>query len=220
MKLYTYHRNSAGERVRIGLNLKGLPYEYVSVPTLGDAAYRAVNPQGLMPALEVDGRVIAQSTAILEYIEERYPEPKLLPGDPILRAEARAFAQLIACDIHPLNNHRVRVFLERELGAREPQVLGWYRHWIAVGFEALEAALARRGKPWKFCSGDAPGWADLHLVPQLGNARRFDCDLGAYPLLTGVESCCVGLDAFRRARPEHQPDYPGPADSAAPRITG
>jgi len=209
MKLHTYHRNSAGERVRIALNLKGVAYEYVSAPTLARGAYLAVNPQGLMPALGVDGRVIAQSTAILEFLEERYPQPSLLPADPLVRAEARAFSQLIACDIHPLNNHRVRVYLQEEMGVGEAQVSRWYRHWIAVGFDALEATLARRPEPWPFCFGDAPGWADLHLVPQLGNARRFDCDLAAYPLLTGVESRCVDLDAFRRGRPEHQPDYPG-----------
>src|SRR5690606_24819731 len=129
------------------LNLKGVTYDYTSAPALGRDAYLAVNPQGLMPALEVDGRVVAQSTAILEYLEERYPEPALLPADPTLRGEVRAFAQLIACEIHPLNNHRVRIFLRDELAASESHILAWYRHWIAVGFEALETALTRRAKP-------------------------------------------------------------------------
>lgn len=207
MKLYTYHRNSAGERVRIALNLKAVAYDYVSAPALGHAAYLAVNPQGLMPALEIDGRIIAQSTAILEFLEERYPAPRLLPADPVLRAQVRAFSRHIACEIHPLNNHRVRVYLQERLGAEEPQVLAWYRHWIAIGFEALEAALARREEPWPFCFGDAPGWADLHLIPQLRNARRFDCDLTGYPRLTEIESRCNELDAFHRARPEQQPDF-------------
>jgi len=208
MKLYTYHRNSAGERVRIALNLKGLTYDYVSVPALGWDAYRAVNPQGLMPALEVGGRVVAQSTAILEYLEERHPEPRLLPDDPILKAQARAFGQLIAADLHPLNNHRVRVFLTKELNVSEPQVRHWYGHWVAVGLSALEVTLERRPEPWPFCFGQEPGWADLHLVPQMRNARRFECDLTAYPHLRAVEARCFELDAFRLARPEHQPDHP------------
>jgi len=210
MKLYTYHRNSAGERVRIALNIKGLPYEYISVPALGWDAYRTINPQGLMPALEIGGHVVAQSTAILELLEERYPEPRLLPADPMLRADARAFGQLIACDLHPLNNNRVHRFLETEIGVAEAERQRWYRHWVAVGFTALEAALERRREQWPFCFGEQPGWADLHLVPQMRNARRFDCDLEPYPRLRAVDDCCVGLDVFRRAHPQHQPDFPPP----------
>lgn len=209
MRLYTYHRNSAGERVRIALNIKGLAYEYVSVPALGWDRYRSINPQGLLPAMEIDGNIFAQSIAILEFLEERYPDPPLLPADDFLRAEARSFGQLIACDLHPLNNNRVRAFLGKEMGVSEPQILVWYRHWVAAGLAALEAALERRAKPWPFCFGDQPGWADLHLVPQMRNARRFDCDLGPYPRLREVEARCVELDAFKRARPDQQPDYPG-----------
>jgi len=209
MKLYTYHRNSAGERVRIALNIKALAYEYVSIPGLGWDRYRSINPQGLLPAIEVDGHIFAQSTAILEFLEERYPDPPLLPADDFLRAEARSFGQLIACDLHPLNNNRVRVFLGTEMRLSEAQILVWYRHRVAAGLAALEATLDRRAKPWPFCFGDEPGWADLHLVPQMRNARRFECDLGPYPRLREVEARCVELDVFKRARPDQQPDYPG-----------
>ena len=209
MRLYTRWRNSAGERVRIALNLKGLGYEYVAVGSLPPGEYRRLNPQGLMPALQVGGgRVIAQSTAILEYLEETHPEPALLPADPILRAEARAFAQLIASDLHPINNNRVRKYLSERLGAGEEEVLAWYRHWVGLALAALEEALARRRRDRPFCFGDGPGWADLHLVPQMANARRFDCDLSPYPRLLAVDARCAGLEAFRRARPEAQPDRP------------
>jgi len=208
MRLYTQSRNSAGERVRIALHLKGIPYEYVAVPSLPRGEYRRRNPQGLMPALEVEGRIVAQSTAILEYLEETHPAPPLLPADPIGRAEARAFAQLIASDLHPLNNYRVRKYLSTRLGAEERQILAWYKHWAGTALIALEQTLARRA-PSPFCFGEAPGWADLHLVPQLANARRFGCDLSAYPRLLAVEANCVGIEAFRRARPDAQPDFTG-----------
>jgi maleylacetoacetate isomerase/maleylpyruvate isomerase len=207
LRLYTYHRNSAGERVRIALNLKGLAYDYVSAPALG-LQYRGINSQGLMPALEVDGAVIAQSAAILEYLEECHPVPGLLPESRLLRAQARAFAQLIAADTHPLNNNRVHRYLAREVGLDEGQRRRWREHWIAESFAALETTLSDRATPWPFCFGETPGWADLHLVPQLRNARRFDIDLAAYPLLTGIEARCIVLDAFIRAPPERQPDFP------------
>ena len=211
MQLYTRWQNSAGERVRIALHLKGIPYDYVAIGALPRGDYARLNPQGLMPALRVDGRVIAQSTAILEYLEEMYPARPLLPVNPVARAEVRAFGQLIAADLHPLNNLRVRRFLADPLGVPEEGVMRWYRHWIATAFAALEATLATSATP--FCFGNAPGWADLHLVPQMANARRFDCDLASYSLLCAVEARCVTLDAFVRARPDRQPDYPG--DEAA-----
>ncbi len=207
MRLYSYHRNSAGERVRIALNLKGLAYEYVSVPALG-AAYLQINPQGLMPALEIGGQVIAQSAAILEYLEEQHPTPALLPAEPILRAQARAFAQAITADLHPLNNNRVHRYLADAFSLDAAQRRTWYHHWVAVGFTALETTLRDRPRQWPFCFGDAPGWADLHLVPQMRNARRFDCELQSYPLLHEIDARCVGLDAFRRAHPQNQPDFP------------
>ena len=144
LRLHTRAQNSAGQRVRIVLNLKGVPYEYVAIPSLSSEAYRALNPQGLMPALEIDGRVVAQSMAIIELIEELFPEPSVLPGNPILRAEARSFAQLIAADLHPINNQRVRRYLAEVIGADPKQVLAWYRHWVAKTFASLEAMLARR----------------------------------------------------------------------------
>ena len=212
IKLYSYHRNSAGERVRISLNLKGVPYAYVSAPALGDA-YRAINPQGLMPALDVDGRILVQSTAILEYLEERWPEPRLLPADPLLRAEARGFAQVIACEIHPLTVVRARKFLRSDLDADESEVDLWTGHWMGEGLATLEALLGRRPQAWPFCFGEQAGWADLYLIPQLRTARRLGTDLAPYPLLLDVEARCIDHDAFRRARPEHQPDFPKTAQA-------
>jgi maleylpyruvate isomerase len=209
MKLYTQSRNSAGERVRIALHLKGIAYDYVAIPSLPRGDYRRINPQGLMPAVEIDGRVIAQSTAILEFIEETHPNPPLLPADPVGRAEVRGFAQLIASDLHPLNTHRIRRYLGAKLEATEAQILAWYRHWVDLALTALEETFQRRPAESAFCFGDDPGWADLHLVPQLSTARRFGCDLAAYPLLLAVEARCTQLEAFQRAQPEAQPDFEG-----------
>jgi len=208
MKLYSQSRNSAGERVRIALHLKGIDYDYVAIPSLPPGDYRRINPQGLMPALETGGKVIAQSTAILEFLEEIHPSPALLPDDPVARAEVRSFAQLIASDLHPLNNYRIRRYLGAKLGAGEAEILAWYRHWVAVAFGALEETLRRRPQS-PFCFGGAPGWADLHLVPHLSTVRRFGCDLAPYPRLLAVEANCIALDAFRRARPEAQPEFDG-----------
>jgi maleylpyruvate isomerase len=208
LKLYTQSRNSAGERVRIALHLKGIDFDYVAIPALPRGDYRRINPQGLMPALEIDGNVIAQSTAILEFLEETHPSPPLLPADPVERAKVRGFGQLIASDLHPLNNYRIRRYLGTKLGAGEAEILAWYQHWLAVALVALEETLQRCPEA-AFCFGDAPGWADLHLVPQLSNARRFGCDLASYPRLLAVEARCTELEAFRRARPEAQPDFEG-----------
>jgi maleylacetoacetate isomerase len=208
LRLVTRWQNSAGERVRIALNLKGLAYDYVAVGALDAGTYSQINPQGLLPALLIGNEVIAQSTAILEYIEETHPEPALLPADPLPRAQARAFAQLITSDLHPINNARVRRFLEHDLHVDAAGVQDWYTHWLRVSFEALEETLRRRTAPWPFCFGEAPGWADLHLVPQMANARRFDCDLEPYPHLRAIDARCRDLTAFHRARPEQQPDFP------------
>ena len=208
LRLHTRYQNSAGQRVRIVLNLKRLPYEYVAIPSLSSDDYRRINPQGLMPTLEVDGRMVAQSMAIIELLEELFPEPSVLPKDPMLRAETRSFAQLIAADLHPINNNRVRRYLSDVLGADEEQVRAWYRHWVAKAFGSLETQLARRQVQFPFCFGDGPGLADACLVPQMDNARRFGCDLSAYPLLVAIDGACRGLDAFIRAAPEAQPDYP------------
>jgi len=211
VKLYGYFRSSAAYRVRIALNLKGLPYDAVPVHLAREggeqhrAEFRVLNPQGLVPVLEDGGRVLTQSLAILEYLEESHPEPPLLPADAVGRARVRALALQVACEIHPLNNLRVLQYLKQELklddGARER----WYRHWVAIGFAAFEASLAAGGTG-RFCHGDAPGLADACLIPQLFNARRFACDLTAYPRMLAIEAACAALPAFAAAHPARQPD--------------
>lgn len=208
MRLYSRWQNSAGERVRIALNLKGLEYEYVPVGSLSPGEFLRINPQGLMPALEVGKQVIAQSTAILDYLEETHSAAPLLSANPFLRAQARAFAQHITSDLHPINNSRVRQYLSARLHVAEASVQAWYEHWTDLALTALEATLSARSRDWPFCFGDVPGWADLHLAPQMANARRFKCDLSFYPLLRAVDARCQPLEAFRMARPEAQPDFP------------
>ena len=212
MRLYDYFRSSAAYRVRIALNLKGVaPDErtFVHLRMGGQRAqdYLALNPQGLVPALALDeGAVLTQSLAIVEYLDETHPEPPLLPADPIGRARVRAIALSIACDIHPLDNLRVLNYLIGTLGVAREQKDGWYRYWIDVGFEALEKALARDRARGRFCHGDAPTLADVCLVPQMANARRFDIDLSPYPTLMRIESACLALPAFADAAPARQPD--------------
>lgn len=208
MQLFSRWQNSAGERVRIALNLKGIDYEYVPVGSLPRGEYKRLNPQGLMPAMRIGDRVIAQSAAILEYLEETRPDSPLLPSDAVQRAEARSFAQLITSDLHPINNNRIRKYLADELDASEAAVLGWYRHWMEWGLSALETTLKNRREETPFCYGTTPGWAELHLIPQLANARRFDFDVGPFTRLLEIEARCVSLPAFQKARPEAQPDYP------------
>lgn len=210
MKLYTYFRSSAAYRVRIGLNLKGLPYEAMPVhlvrhggEQLGEA-YRAINPSALVPSLEDEGHTLTQSMAILEYLDETHPAQPLLPSAPAERARVRALAQMIACDIHPLDNLRVLRYLVRTLGISEDAKNDWYRHWINEGFAALEAQLARA--PARFCHGDSPTLADCLLVPQVYNAQRFGIDLGPYPHIARVDAACALLPAFIAAHPAQQPD--------------
>lgn len=209
LRLFTRYQNSAGERVRIVLHLKGAPYEYVALSSANRVQYEHINPQGLMPALELDGKVVAQSMAILELIEELFPEPSMLPDDPWQRAQARSFAHLIAADLHPLNNNRVRKLLGSDYGVSDEGLARWYRHWVERAFTALETQLVRRPERSRFCFGDRPGLAEACLVPQMANARRFDCPLDAYPLLGAIDAQCRKLDAFIRARPDNQPDWPG-----------
>jgi maleylacetoacetate isomerase len=208
MRLYDYWRSSAAYRVRIALNFKGLGYEQVAVDLRAGAQrtpeFLAINPQGLVPVLEDDGAVLTQSLPILNYLEERYPEPALLPKDAPGRARSRAIAVAIACEIHPLNNLRVLQYLERDLGLGEAQRLSWYRHWVAEGFGPLEAILA--GSAGAFSVGDAPSLADVCLVPQVYNARRYQCDLAPYPTIRRIDERCREIDAFARAAPERQPD--------------
>ncbi|XKE45593.1 maleylacetoacetate isomerase [Halomonas organivorans] len=209
--LYGYFRSSAAYRVRIVLNLKGLDYEQAPVNLVKgeqrDAAFRAQNPQGLVPMLVTDHGVrLTQSLAICEYLDERHPEPALLPADLEGRARVRALAQLVACEIHPLNNLRVLKHLTGELGLDEAAKLAWYRHWIHEGFTALEAMLNRETGSGDFCHGDSPTLADVCLVPQVYNAERFECHLEAYPRIRRIVANARGLDAFRHAAPEAQPD--------------
>ncbi|WP_129141994.1 maleylacetoacetate isomerase [Modicisalibacter coralii] len=211
MRLYGYFRSSAAYRVRIALNLKGLACEQVPVNLIKgeqrDAAHLARHPQGLVPVLETDdGTRLTQSLAICEYLDERHPAPPLLPADAEGRARVRALAQLIACEIHPLDNLRVLGYLTGELGIGEDARLAWYRHWIAEGFAALETQLAGTPATRACCHGDTPSLADVCLVPQVFNARRFDCDLGAYPTLERIVAHLETLPAFAEARPERQPD--------------
>ena len=210
LTLYSNYVNSAGERVRIALALKGIDYDYVSVREIGIEAYRAINPQGLMPTLSVDGRSFAQATAILEYLEEAYPDPALLPSDPILRAQARGLAQHVTSEMHAIDVNRVRKVLKDDLRVDAEGIRRWQMHWFHEGFKAIEADLARRPHPWSCCFGQTPGWADLHLVPQVHKGlSRFGVDMTAYPLIHGIYQACHDHPAFVAARPENQPDFPG-----------
>jgi maleylacetoacetate isomerase/maleylpyruvate isomerase len=210
MKLYTFWRSSAAFRVRIALNLKGLAYESLAKKFAGDehraADYLALNPQGLIPALEDQGLVIGQSLAIIEYLDETHPEPPLLPADARGRAHVRQMAQGIACDIHPLNNLRVLNYLKGPLGHDAATVDRWYQHWIAAGFAGLEELARRHSGDGRHLYGGRVTLADVCLVPQLYNARRFRCELAPFPTLTAIGAALEALPAFAAARPEVQPD--------------
>jgi len=212
VKLYDYFRSSAAYRVRIALNFKGVTpdertFVHLRMGSQRAQDYLARNPQGLVPALELDDdRVLTQSLAIIEYLDETHPDPPLLPGTPEARARVRAIALSIACEIHPLNNLRVLNYLTGTLGATDEQKNGWYRYWIDVGFEALERQLARERDTGLYCHGDKPTIADVCLVPQLANARRFKIDLAPYPTLVRIETACNKLPAFALAAPARQPD--------------
>jgi len=212
MRLYSYFRSSAAFRARIALNLKGIAYETVCVDLRAPASkqhapeYLAVNPQGLVPALEHDGTTIGQSLAIIEYLEELYPEPPLLPRAPRDRARVRAMALAVACDMHPLNNTRVLGYLRSPLGHDEATVSAWYGHWIAAGFRGLETEAARASGDGRHMFGTTVTLADVYIVPQMYNARRFKCDLAPYPTLRAICAHLESLPAFARAAPELQPD--------------
>ena len=212
LQLYSYFRSSAAYRVRIALNLKGLPFEYIPVHLLKDggqqhaADYQRINPAELVPALVDNGHAMGQSLAIIEYLDETHPAPALLPRDPLGRARVRALAQSIACEMHPLNNLRVLQYLERDLKLGEIAKNAWYRHWVTVGFTGLEAMLANNPQTGIFCHGDTPGLADCCLIPQIANARRFDTPLDAFPNILRIEKTCLALDAFAKAAPQVQPD--------------
>jgi maleylacetoacetate isomerase len=212
MKLFTYFRSSAAYRVRIVLNYKGIPHGTVPVHLVRDGgqqhseSYREVNPQGFVPALADDGHVFAQSLAIIEYLEETNPDPPLLPPDFAGRAIVRSMALGIACDIHPLNNLRVTNYLRGPLGQGDEAVAEWIRHWIGEGFKALEELARRHGDGRNYLYGGSVTLADVCLVPQMYNARRYYCDVTPYPALVAIDAHLTSLPAFAAARPEAQPD--------------
>jgi len=217
MELYGYFRSSASFRVRIAMNLKGLPYDYRAIhlvkgggEQLG-AAFRALNPEALVPVLVDDDAeggafALSQSLAIIEYLDEMHPEPPLLPSTPAARARVRALSLAIACDIHPLNNLRVLRYLVKTLGVSEDDKNTWYRHWVESGLAAVEAHLASSPTTGRFCHGDTPTLADICLVPQVFNGQRLNCDFSAMPTVMRIHEQCITLDAFQRAAPSAQPD--------------
>lgn len=212
MQLYNFFRSGTSHRLRIALNLKGLAYDYIPVSLATEEhlgpAFKAINPQGFVPALVDDGRVLIQSPAIIEWLEERHPNPPLLPRDAEARARVRALAAVVGCDIHPLNNRRVLEYLRKQLGCEEAAVNAWCATWIEAGFSALETLLAADGSRGDFCFGGAPTLADVYLVPQVESARRFKVDLSPYPAIVAIDRACNRLEAFRLAAPALQPDAP------------
>lgn len=210
MKLYNFFRSGTSHRLRIALNLKGLTVDYVPVDLRTEqhlqASYKALNPQGLVPAL-VDGQqVLIQSPAIIEWLEEQYPEPALLPKAPLQRAQVRALAAIVGCDIHPINNRRILEALRHQFKADETAINDWCANWISAGFDAFEALLAADPHRGDFCFGGRPGLADVYLIPQVESARRFKVDLSKWPLISAVEAACLRLEPFQKAAPSVQPD--------------
>ena len=216
LHLYSYWRSSAAYRVRIGLNLKGLAYETLPVHLVRDGgeqhseAYRKLNPQELVPVFKHGDRVLRQSLAILEALDETWPEPALLPATSRDRQRARAIAYAIACDIHPLNNLRVLQYFDRTWNVPQPERDEWVRHWVVDGLAAVETVLNDHPSTGEFCEGDIAGLADCCLIPQVYNARRFGVDIGQFPTIARIDATCMALPAFQAAKPENQPDAPQP----------
>jgi maleylacetoacetate isomerase len=212
MKLYTFFRSSASYRVRIALNLKAIGCDQAPIHLRRGGgeqltpAYTAINPQALVPALEDGGRILTQSLAIMEYLEETHPNPPLLPKDPADRALVRSMALVIACEVHPIQNLRVLNYVKATYNQTDEQVNKWAQHWIDLGLAALQEMIVAQPKRGKFCFGDAPTLADVCLIPQLGNARRYGCDLSKYPAILEIEQNCSAIPAFVNAAPEKQPD--------------
>ena len=212
MTLYAYFRSSTSYRTRIAMNLKQLDYDYITVNLAQDeqleAAFQSINPQGLVPVLQVDDLWLYQSPAILEWLEEVYPEHPLLPKDAAGRMQVRALSAMIGCDIHPLNNRRILQYLRNELSVDEAKVMTWCQRWMNEGFAALEKRLAQDKTRGKFCYGDRPTFADCYLIPQVSSAERFKVDLSAYPNIVAIDAHCRTLKAFADADPMVQPDAP------------
>ena len=210
MKLHNFFRSGTSHRLRIALNLKGIEYEYVAVDLRTEehlgAAFRALNPQALVPALVTGELTLTQSPAIIEWLEERYPNPPLLPAGADDRARVRALAAIVGCDIHPINNRRILEALRHRFGADEAAVNDWCGTWISAGFDAIEALLSKDPQRGDFCFGSTPTLADVYLVPQVESARRFKVDLSRWPLVQAVDAACAQLEAFRKAAPSAQPD--------------
>ena len=210
LKLYGYFRSSASYRVRIALALKGLDYEQASIHLAKGRQYTPefsqISPQNLVPVLEQDGQRLYQSLAIIDYLDEKFPQPAFLPKDAPGRNRARSLALISACEIHPLNNTRVLAYLTDTLKLTDEQKNAWYRHWVTVGFTALEKRLATEKETGRFCHGDTPGFADIVLVPQVANANRFKVDLDPFPTIRRVNDNCLALEPFKKAMPQNQPD--------------
>jgi len=210
MKFYGYFRSSAAFRLRIAMNLKGLDYDFELINLqAGDqsgAAFKKINPQGRVPALDTGSDILVQSLAIIEYLDELHPEPALLPADALGKAKVRGISNIISCDIHPLNNLAVLNYLWDRLGADEAARTEWYQHWVKEGFEGVEAILSESPETGRFCYGDTPGLADICLVPQVFNAQRFDCPLDIYPTISRIFETCMEQPAFADAHPMKQPE--------------
>jgi maleylpyruvate isomerase len=210
MKLYSFFRSGTSHRLRIALNLKGIVTDYVAVDMRTEEhlqeAFKAIHPQGFLPVLDTGEQMLIQSPAIIEWLEETYPTPALLPANASGRVHVRALAALVGCDIHPINNRRILQYLRNELGANEDAVNAWCATWIKDGFNAYEAILAADKKRGVFSYGDIPTLADVYLVPQVESARRFKVDLTQWPLIAAVEAACMQLDAFKNSAPMQQPD--------------
>lgn len=210
MKLYNFFRSGTSHRLRIALNLKGIATDYVAVDLRVEAhlkdAFKSVNPQQLVPALDTGEQVLIQSPAIIEWLEEKYPTPALLPTQAEERAHVRALAAIVGCDVHPINNRRILETLRKQFGANEDAINAWCATWIGAGFDAYEALIAADTQRGRFSFGDSPGLADVYLIPQIESARRFKVDLSRWPLIAGIEQACNTLEAFQKAAPGVQPD--------------
>jgi maleylpyruvate isomerase len=210
MKLYSFFRSGTSHRLRIALNLKGIATDYAAIDLRVDeqqkAAFKAINPQGMVPALDTGEQVLIQSPAIIEWLEEKHPTPALLPVGAEARARVRALAAMVGCDIHPINNRRILQTLRKQFGANEDAINAWCGHWISEGFDAYEALIAADKTRGRFSFGDTPTLADVYLIPQVESARRFNVDMNRWPLISAIDKVCGELDAFKKAAPMAQPD--------------